>query len=83
MRFSEVNNLSVADLRRAELRRELDEIRAARGLPADDPSRPLIRRVRALRHRIGVAVARLRAAPSGGIRADRAVARSVSNPRFD
>ena len=61
MRYGEFSNLSVADVRRAELRRELDEIRAARGLPADDPYRPLIRRVRALRHRIGAAVARLRA----------------------
>ena len=60
MRYNEFTNLSVADLRRAELRRELDEIRASRGLPADDPYRPLIRRVRALRHRIGAAVARLR-----------------------
>ncbi|HEY3408583.1 MAG TPA: hypothetical protein VGK53_10480 [Propionicimonas sp.] len=61
MGYSEFTNLSVADVRRAELRRELDEIRAARGLPIDDPYRPLLRRVLALRHRIGAAVARLRA----------------------
>jgi hypothetical protein len=66
MRYGEFTNLSVADQRRAELRRELDEIRAARGLPADDPDRPLIRRVRALRHRIGAAVARLRASERPG-----------------
>lgn len=59
MRYSQLTNVSVADARGAELRRELDEIRAARGLPADDPYRPLIGRVRALRHRIGAAVPRL------------------------
>jgi hypothetical protein len=83
MRYGEFTNPSVADVRRAELRRELDEIRAARGLPADDPYRPLIRRVRALRHRIGAAVARLRASdrPRRTRSADSPDARSANGNR--
>ncbi|HEY3339121.1 MAG TPA: hypothetical protein VGK18_11500 [Propionicimonas sp.] len=57
MSYSEFTHLSVMDQRHAELRRELDEIRAARGLPADDPNPTLKERGETLVNRFASGIA--------------------------